>query len=110
MLVFTIFPQGSDMEADNDDLPDIDESLYRLPDDSDLYVHLEDVLPSGKDVNVFHNFCIQFYLTGTLICFFSFSLSWYAANIKDHFVHVPNRWETTLHCSIVSHWLGTYTK
>ena len=24
--------------------------------------------------------------------------------------YVPSQWETTLHCNIVSHWLGAYTK
>ena len=28
----------------------------------------------------------------------------------DHSVHVPSQWETTLHCNVFSHWLGTYTK
>ena len=29
---------------------------------------------------------------------------------RDHFVNVPNQWETTLHCNIVSYWLGAFTK
>ena len=29
---------------------------------------------------------------------------------RDHSVHVPTQWETTLHCSVVSHWLGAYTE
>ena len=29
---------------------------------------------------------------------------------RDHFVYAPSQWETTLHCNIVSHWLGAYTK
>ena len=29
---------------------------------------------------------------------------------RDHSVHVPSQWETTLHCNVVSHWLGAYTK
>ena len=28
---------------------------------------------------------------------------WY----RDHFVYVLSQWETTLHCNIISHWLGT---
>lgn len=36
------------MEADNDDFPDLDDPPYRLNDDNDLYVHLEDVLPAGR--------------------------------------------------------------
>ena len=29
---------------------------------------------------------------------------------RDHFVYVPNQWQTTLQCNVVSYWLGTYTK
>ena len=29
---------------------------------------------------------------------------------RDHVEHVPSQWETTLHCNVVSHWLGAYTK
>ena len=29
---------------------------------------------------------------------------------RDHFVHVPSQWEMTFHCSVISRWLGTYTK
>ena len=29
---------------------------------------------------------------------------------RDHFVYAPSQRETTLHCNVVSHWLGTYTK
>ena len=29
---------------------------------------------------------------------------------RDRFVYVLSQWETTLHCNIVSHWLGAYTK
>ena len=25
-------------------------------------------------------------------------------------MHAPSQWETTLHCNVVSHWFGTYTK
>ena len=28
---------------------------------------------------------------------------------RDHFVNVPSQWKTTLHCNVVSHWLGAYT-
>ena len=27
---------------------------------------------------------------------------------RDHFV--PSQWEKTLHCNVISHWLGAYTK
>ena len=39
------------MEADNDDFQDLDEPLYRLNDENDLYVHLEDVLPAGETLS-----------------------------------------------------------
>ena len=26
---------------------------------------------------------------------------------RDHFVYAPHQWEMTLHCNVVSHWLGT---
>ena len=29
---------------------------------------------------------------------------------REHFVHAPSQWRTMLHCNIVSHWLGAYTK
>ena len=29
---------------------------------------------------------------------------------REHSVHALSQWETTLHCNIVSHWLGAYTK
>ena len=29
---------------------------------------------------------------------------------RDHFVYAPSQWETTLHCNVVSHWLGAFTK
>ena len=29
---------------------------------------------------------------------------------RDHFVYARSKWETTLHCNVVSHWLGAYTK
>ena len=31
-------------------------------------------------------------------------------NTRDHFVHAPSQWEMTLHCNVISHWLGAYTK
>ena len=29
--------------------------------------------------------------------------------IRDHSVHAPIQWEATLHCNVVSHWLGACT-
>ena len=35
----------------------------------------------------------------------------YDCNIsKDHFVNAPSQWEVTLHCNVVSLWLGAFTK
>ena len=30
--------------------------------------------------------------------------------IRDDCVYVPSQWEMTLHCNVISHWLGAYTK
>ena len=35
--------------------------------------------------------------------------SWIPLNM-DHFVYAFNQWGATLHCNVVSHWLGAYTK
>ena len=29
---------------------------------------------------------------------------------REHFVHAPSQWETTLQCNVVSHWLSAFTK
>ena len=29
---------------------------------------------------------------------------------RDHSVYAPNQWEMTLHCNVISHWLGAYRK
>ena len=29
---------------------------------------------------------------------------------KDHFVNALSHWKTVLHCNVISHWLGAYTK
>ena len=29
---------------------------------------------------------------------------------RKHFVYAPSQWQTTLHCNVVCHWLGGYTK
>ena len=29
---------------------------------------------------------------------------------RDHFEHAPSQLETRLHCNVISHWLGAYTK
>ena len=29
---------------------------------------------------------------------------------RDHFVYATSQWETTLQCSIVSHWIGAHTE
>ena len=30
--------------------------------------------------------------------------------IRNQFVYTPSQWEATLHCNVVCHWLGAYTK
>ena len=47
------------------------------------------------------------YFVITLMCSLS---SFTVFRIRYHFVYVPCQWETTLHCNIISHWLGAYTK
>ena len=39
-------------------------------------------------------------------------VSWqlYQDTIRVHSVYAPSQWEMTLHCKVISHWLGTYTK
>ena len=37
-------------------------------------------------------------------------LQLWLVSFRDHFVYAPSQCETTLHCNVVSHWLGTYTK
>ena len=32
----------------------------------------------------------------------------YIGESPEHLVYAPFHWETTLHCNVVSHWLGTY--
>ena len=29
---------------------------------------------------------------------------------REHFFNAPSQWEMTLHCNVVSHWQGAYTK
>ena len=31
-------------------------------------------------------------------------------SFRDHFVYTPSQWGTTLHCNVLSHWLGAYIK
>ena len=37
-------------------------------------------------------------------------LSFFFKACRGHCVHAPSQWEIMLECSIISHWLGTYTK
>ena len=30
--------------------------------------------------------------------------------LQDHFAYAPSQWKRTLHCNVVSHWLGAYAK
>ena len=33
-----------------------------------------------------------------------------ADSCRDHLVYAPSQWVATLHCNVVSHWLGAYTR
>ena len=38
-------------------------------------------------------------------------MSWdILCRVRDPFVYARSQWETTLHCTLISHWLGAYTK
>ena len=44
--------------------------------------------------------CLQFEVVKNTICW---QYHW------EDFVYAPSQWETTLHCNVVSHWLGAHT-
>ena len=52
-------------------------------------------------------FSVQLWKTLSISSGLMFSL---ATICRAHSVHAPCQWETTLHCNVVSHWLGAYTK
>ena len=35
---------------------------------------------------------------------------WYEPHVTGNIVYVPSQWAMMLHCNVVSHWLGAYTK
>ena len=35
---------------------------------------------------------------------------WQLMTSRDHFLYGPSQWEVTLHCNVISHWLGPYMK
>ena len=41
---------------------------------------------------------------------FEIKLPRFDSNFRDHFVYAPSQWETTIHCMVVSRWLGPYPK
>ena len=47
-----------------------------------------------------------------LSCFmiYIWIIMWPHVIFRDHFVDAPSQKETTLHCNVVSHWLGAYIK
>ena len=71
--------------------------------------HLCTYFPLNKALCFFNLFYVPFhnffhdYLHGWQIIF---QPHWHS----NHFVYVPSQWEMTLHCNVVSHWLGAYTK
>ena len=56
--------------------------------------------------------CRKWYVTSKyhLIHFDLMSQNDKEATCRNHFVYALSQWETTLHCNVASHWLGTYTK
>ena len=52
--------------------------------------------------------CINLSDFSSVIC--CHRLVGWAHQYRDHFVYGPSQWETTLHCNVVSHWMGIYTK
>ena len=46
------------------------------------------------------------------VCFLKFSTRINGHNwmSRDHCVYVSSQWETTLHCNVVSHWVGAFTE
>ena len=71
---------------------------------------------------IFANCCIRCHPQETVHAFIWYGIDVFYCNskldsivppdalIRDCSMHVPIQWETTLHCNVVSHWLGTYTK
>ena len=53
-----------------------------------------------KSISLHENFSIQLQFQ------LAISQHWF----RDHFVYAPSKWETKLHCNVISHWLGAYTK
>ena len=49
-------------------------------------------------------------LTGYVALILSFFNAVPSDICRDHSGCAPNPWKTTLHCNVVSHWLGIYTK
>ena len=56
--------------------------------------------------------CHRQYVRFIILCQENVAKVWYCLRYhgRDHFVYVPSQWETTLHCNVVSYWLGAYTK
>ena len=44
------------------------------------------------------------------LCFVVFCCGLASVKFRDHFVNAPSQWEMTLHCNIVFHWIGAFTK
>ena len=47
-------------------------------------------------------------------CIFLWSISLCTVSMmrmrRNHFMYAPSQWEMMLHCNVISHWLGAYTK
>ena len=53
---------------------------------------------------------VFFFFLAAVITYKSISVGHVGHCSRDQSVHAPSQWETTLHCNVVSHWLGAYTK
>ena len=73
---------------------------------SDYYQHL-----AGGRVWIYGSGCIKHFRTQDVCVCVYFVVSYITDyNYRDHFVYAPSQCETMLHCNVVSHWLGAYTK
>ena len=67
--------------------------------------HLRNELDQAKEIWLSWDKSLRWVFKGyAILC------QWPTHNLRDHFVYAPSHWETMLHCNVVSHWLGAYTK
>ena len=66
--------------------------------------------PSGPHVGLVNLVSWVAVVWYKLIWWISFRVTSLTLGNKDRFVNAPSQWEVTLHCNVVSHWLGAFTK